>query len=81
MMQVLFMGLHLNHLTGHNQIKESINLITNNSAKIMKLDKYEIKEGNPANFLIMNEDNIFDVIRMIDRVKYNVKNGNVINNK
>ncbi|CAM9095170.1 amidohydrolase family protein [Mycoplasma todarodis] len=79
MMQVLFMGLHLNHLTGHNEIKESINLITKNSAKIMNLKNYEIKEGNPANFLIMNEGNIFDVICMIDKVKYNVRNGQVIN--
>ncbi len=79
MMQVLFMGLHLNHLTGHNQIKESIELITKNSAKIMKIENYEIKEGNPANFLVMHEDNIFDVIRMIDKVKFNVRNGRIIN--
>ncbi|MCP4336887.1 MAG: amidohydrolase family protein [Mycoplasma sp.] len=81
MLQVLFMGLHLNHLTGHIQIQESINLITKNSAKIMRLKDYEIKEGNPANFIIMNENNIFDVIRMIDKVKFNIKDGNIINKK
>ncbi len=81
MLQVLFMGLHLNHLTGYQQIQKSINLITKNSAKIMKLDNYEIQEGHPAHFLIMHEDNIFDVIRVIDKVKFNVRSGKIINLK
>ncbi len=79
MLQVLFMGIHLNHLTGHSQIKKSINLITENSAKIMKIKDYGIKEGKPANFLVMHENNIYDVIRMIDKVKFNVRYGEIIN--
>ncbi|WKX02748.1 amidohydrolase family protein [Candidatus Mycoplasma mahonii] len=79
LLQVLFMGIHLNHLTGYKQILNSINLITRNSAKLMFIDYPEIAEGNVANFLIMNESNIYDVIRKIDRVKFNIKNGIIIN--
>ena len=79
LVQVLFMGIHLNHLTGYKEILDSIDLITKNSAKLMNLKNYQISVGNTANFIIMNESNIYDVIRKIDSVQFNIKNGLKIN--
>lgn len=81
MMQVLFMGIHLNHLTGYDQIIDSIKLITNNSAKLMGLKDYGIKEGKVANFIILEENNVYDAIRLISKVKFNVFKGQLINEK
>lgn len=79
MMQVLFMGIHLNHLTGYDQIVSSLDLITKNSAKLMHIENYEIKEGNKANFIIFNEKNTFDCVSRISGVWLNIKDGKVIN--
>ena len=79
MMQVLFMGIHLCHLMGINEIKNAINLITLNSAKIMQLKDYGIKVGHPAHFIILSENNLYDAIRKIASVKANIRFGNQIN--
>ena len=79
MLQVLFMGIHLSHLMGINEIENSINLITNNSAKIMQLKNYGIKIGHPANFIILEANSIYDAIRMIANVKENIRFGKKIN--
>lgn len=78
MLQVLFMGIHLNHLTGYQEIIKSWNLITTNSAKIMNLSQYKIKEGNLANFIVLEALNTFEAIRLISPVHLNVKKGKIL---
>lgn len=79
MMQVLFMGIHLNHLTGYDQIINSLDLITKNSAKLMCLKNYGIKEGKEANFIILEESTPYDAVRLISKVKFNIFKGQIIN--
>lgn len=79
MMQVLFMGIHLNHLLGKTQIIKSIDLITNNSAKLMHLKNYGITKNMPANFIIFEEKTIFDTIKKIGKIRLNIRQGKIIN--
>ena len=79
MLQVLHMGIHVSQLMGYEQIVNSFDLITNNSAKTLNIeDKYGIEEGKPANLIILDAENEYEAIRRQAAVKYSIRNGKVI---
>lgn len=79
MLQVLHMGIHVSQLMGYEQIVNSFDLITTNSAKTLNIDeKYGIEEGKPANLIILDAENEYEAIRRQAAVKYSVRNGKII---
>lgn len=79
MLQVLQMGIHASQLMGYEQIVNSIDMITKNSAKTLHIeDKYGIEEGKPANFIVMTAENEYEVIRKQAAVRYSFRNGKLI---
>ncbi|MCY1105087.1 cytosine deaminase [Shouchella clausii] len=79
MMQVLFMGLHVSHLTGYEQISQSLDFITENSAKTLHItDEYGIEEGKPANVILVDEKDEFNLIRRQAPVLASIRNGKII---
>ncbi|MGL5378891.1 cytosine deaminase [Clostridium sp.] len=81
MLQVLHMGLHVCQIMGYGQINESIDLITNNSARALHIqDQYGIEEGKPGNLIILPAENPYDAIRRQVPVAYSIRNGKVIAN-
>ncbi|MDC3417018.1 cytosine deaminase [Aquibacillus salsiterrae] len=81
MLQVLHMGLHVCQLMGYEQIKNSIDFITTNSAKTMGLaDEYGLEEGKSANLIILDADDEYDAIRRQSSILYSVRHGKVLVN-
>ena len=79
MLQVLFLGLHVCQLMGYEQIKNSIDLITVNSAKTLNiLNRYGIEEGKEANLIILPQDDEFNSIRTQEPILYSIRKGKVI---
>ncbi|MGL4570411.1 MAG: cytosine deaminase [Clostridium sp.] len=79
MLQVLHMGLHVCQIMGYSQINESIDLITNNSARTLNIqDKYGIEEGKDGNLIILPAENPYDAVRRQVPVLYSIRNGRVI---
>lgn len=79
MLQVLHMGIHAAQLMGYEEIINSIDLITKNSAKTLHIeDQYGIEAGKPANFIVLNADNEYDVIRKQAVVTHSYRNGRLI---
>ncbi|MBP2072385.1 cytosine deaminase [Thermoanaerobacterium butyriciformans] len=79
MLQVLQMGIHVCQLMGYEQIVNSIDLITTNSAKTLHIeDKYGIEEGKPANLIILSAEDEYDAIRRQVPVRYSIRNGRII---
>lgn len=79
MLQVLHMGIHVSQLMGYEQIVNSFDLITTNSAKTLNIDeKYGIEEGKPANLIILDAENEYEAIRRQAAVKYSIRNGKII---
>ncbi|MFP3163944.1 MAG: amidohydrolase family protein [Acidianus hospitalis] len=78
MLQVLFMAIHMDQLTGVEELLNSINLITFNSAKAWRVKNYGIKEGNDANLLITNADDVIDLLRFMEPPKFVIKKGKII---
>ncbi|KIL49304.1 cytosine deaminase [Jeotgalibacillus soli] len=79
MLQVLHMGIHAAQLMGYEQIVNSIDFITKNSAITLNIeDQYGIEEGKPANFIVLNAENEYEAIRKQANVRYSVRNGQII---
>lgn len=79
MLQVLQMGIHVCQLMGYDQIVNSIDLITKNSAKTLHIeDNYGIEVGKPANLIILNAENEYDVIRKQAEVLYSIRKGKIL---
>lgn len=79
MLQVLHMGIHVTQLMGYDQIVNSIDMITSNSARTLHIeDKYGIEEGKPANLIVLEAENEYEAIRKQAAVLYSVRNGEVI---
>lgn len=79
MLQVLHMGLHVTQLMGYDQIVNSIDLITNNSAKTLDIEEqYGIEEGKPANLIVLEAASEYDAIRKQASVLYSIRNGEII---
>ncbi|ARK30157.1 cytosine deaminase [Halalkalibacter krulwichiae] len=79
MLQVLHMGIHVCQLLGYDQIVNSIDLITKNSAKTLHIeDEYGIEVGKVANFIVLNASDEYDAIRRQTSVRYSIRNGKII---
>ena len=77
-LQVLHMGLHVSQLMGYSDIANGLRFVTENSAKALQLDTYGIKEGNPANFIVLNAKDGYHALRLQTEVLYSVRNGKII---
>ncbi|HAS8523040.1 TPA: cytosine deaminase [Vibrio vulnificus] len=79
MLQVLHMGLHVCQVMGYDQINNSLDLISTNSAHTLNIqDKYGIEAGKPGSLLILPAENGFDAVRRQVPVRYSVRHGKVI---
>ncbi|KOF56489.1 cytosine deaminase [Clostridium sp. DMHC 10] len=79
MLQVLQMGIHVCQLMGYDQIVNSIDLITKNSAKTLHIeDSYGIEVGKPANLIILNAEDEYDAIRKQAEILYSIRRGKVL---
>ncbi|RXI43612.1 cytosine deaminase [Clostridium tetani] len=79
MLQVLQMGIHVCQLMGYDEIKNSVDLITKNSATTLNIeDSYGIEKDKDANLIILNSKDEFDAIRLQSPVVYSIRNGKII---
>lgn len=79
MLDVLNMGIHVSHLTGYQQIQDSLDLITKNGARTLNRENdYGIEEGKTANLLIVPADDTYDLIRRHVKPEFSIRNGIVI---
>ncbi len=79
MLQVLHMGIHAGQLMGYEEIVQSIDFITHNSAKTLHIhDDYGVVEGNTANFIVVDAENEYETIRKQATVTHSFKEGKQI---
>ncbi len=79
LMYVLDAGFHICHLTAPEYMSRALDLISCNGAKTMSLgDRYFLKEGNPASFIVIDAGSDFDALRNRAGVLMSVRNGKVL---
>ncbi|AVQ35035.1 amidohydrolase family protein [Staphylococcus kloosii] len=79
MMNILDNGIHLAHYTHIDEINKALDLITYNSANILRVnEQYGIEEGKPANFIVIDAQDAYEAVRERAEVITSVRNGEYI---
>ncbi|GMQ48209.1 cytosine deaminase [Vibrio sp. 10N] len=79
MLQVLHMGLHVCQVMGYDQINQSLDMISHNSAKALNIqDNYGLEVGKPGSLLLLPAENGFDAVRRQVPVGHSIRKGEVI---
>lgn len=80
MRDVVFLGLHVAHLMGYEDIMNSYRFVTTNAAKALYLgdDQYGIREGNPASLVVLDAPHYYDALNNNAAVLYSYRNGELI---
>lgn len=75
----LDMCLHVCQMMGYGEIVRSLDLVTDNGARVLGVDgAYGIEPGKPANLLILDAEDEFAAIRNLSCVLYSIRGGRVI---
>ncbi len=76
MMNILDNGIHLAQIMSPEDIKTNLNLITSNGARCLNIqDRYGLDVGKDANFIVLDGDNPFDIIRNRAGVLASIRKG------
>ena len=76
MMNILDNGIHLAQIMSPEHIETDLDLITYNGARCLYIqDKYGLDIGKEANFIVLNGDSPFDVIRNRAGVLASIRKG------
>src|SRR5690625_613939 len=79
LMSVVDTGLHACHMTSYDNIVSALELITINGAKTLNIEKnYGIKEGNQANFIVIDSESEYEAVRCQAPVIYSIRNGEIL---
>ena len=75
----VFMGLYAGHMLGYEEIVNSYRFVTTNAARTLHLgDAYGIREGNDANFIILDAKDWYDALNYDANVLRNYRKGKLI---
>ena len=78
-MDVIHMGLHVCQMMGYDDIMNSYKLATTNAAKTLNLgDAYGIREGNSANFIVLDAKHFYEALNNRAAVLRSYRNGKLI---
>ncbi len=78
-LRILEAGLHICHMLGYEDIKRSLDLITDNSARTLHLgERYGLEVGRPANLLILSAPDDYEMIRAQGHALVSVRHGEVL---
>lgn len=75
LMNILDNGIHLTQLMDDTDFEKNFNLITYNNAKTLMLPAYGLKEGYPANFIVLDSHDVYEAQRTRAGVLASVRNG------
>lgn len=79
LLRTLDFGLHICHMMGHRDFSQALDLITDNGARTLQLgDAYGIAVGNPGNFILLDGEDDYSVLRHQSEVLMSVRHGRVL---
>ncbi|MBA7672860.1 Cytosine deaminase [subsurface metagenome] len=75
MLEVAFLASHLMWMTTFKEMEILYDLITTNAAQAMAIKDFELKEGNKANLVVLNAENVWEALTAHDAPLYVIKDG------
>ncbi len=75
-MDVVSLGLHVCQMMGYSEIMKSYERVTTHAARALHLgDRYGIRPGNPADFILLDAQNFYEALNTHAVVLYSFRNG------
>lgn len=79
LLRVLEMGIHAGHMMGYEDLQHCLDLISINGARNLCIEEeYGIEVGKPANFILMDGKDDYEIVRFQSPVVLSVHNGKTI---
>jgi cytosine deaminase len=78
-LRILEAGLHICHMLGYDDLKRSLDLVTDNSARALNLGEgYGLEVGRPANLLILSAPDDYEMLRSQGHALVSIRHGRVL---
>ena len=77
-LQAAFVLAHYGHMSGAQELKSLIEMITVNPARALGLEGYGLDEGLPANLVVVDAPTEMDALRLMPRRRLVLRRGRVV---
>ena len=77
-LQAAFVLVHYGHMSGYEEIRELVRMVTTRAARCLGLEDHRIEPGAPANFVVFDATSEFDAIRTLAPRRWVVAGGRVV---
>jgi cytosine deaminase len=78
MLEVAFLVSHILWMTTRGDMEKLYDMITVDAAKSIGIKNHKLEEGNPANLVVLNEDNVLDALRYHREPRFVISNGRLV---
>lgn len=79
MRDAVFLGLHVCQMMGYDDLMNSYRFVTTNAARTLHLgERYGIRQGNPASFVVMDAPNYYEALKNNAPVLYSYREGRLL---
>lgn len=78
MLEVAFLVSHILWMTTRGDMERLYDMITVDAGKAIGLKNHKLEEGNPANIVVLNEDNVLEALRYHREPKFVISQGKLI---
>ncbi|MCL6547822.1 MAG: cytosine deaminase [Alicyclobacillus sp.] len=78
MLQVAHMAIHAGHMMGRSEVVQGVDMVTWRSARALLLDDYGLEEGKQADFVLVDADDRWDLMRRMPPCRYVIRRGQVV---
>ncbi len=79
MLEVAFLASHLLWMTSRPEMETLYDMITTEAARCMGLSNFSLKEGAPANLLVLSQPNVLEALRYHQAPKWVISKGSLVN--
>jgi cytosine deaminase len=78
MLEVAFLNSHLLWYTTREDMETLYDMVTKTPAQLIGLQNFEIKEGAPANLVVLDQPNVLEALRFHEKPAYVVSHGKLV---
>jgi cytosine deaminase len=77
-LQAAFVLAHYGHMSGAEELRRLVDMITVNPARALGLDGYGLAEGAPASLVVFDAPSEMDALRLVPRRRLVLRSGHVV---
>ncbi len=78
MLEVAFLVSHILWMTTREDMEKLYDMITIDAGRAIGLKNHKLEEGNPANIVILKDENVLEAFRYHRKPKYVISHGNLV---